>query len=148
MMDNKRFWRGVLRVLVGLFVFVNIFLLNIVLHEFGHYIAAEYYGLEPEIEFELGNLKEISFSLEGVGLASTSFIDNGDGLEIAIVALIGPFFNLLLGIIFLFIFVSFKRIEYLAEIGIIGVVVSIGAFVMNILPMEGVDGSLIFRLFG
>ncbi len=135
-------------ILIGAFVFINVFLLNIVLHEFGHYAAAEHYGLEPEMVFELGNLGEISFSFEGVGLAYTSFIDNGNKEELAVIALMGPFVNLLLGIMFLFMFIRFRKINYLAEIGIIGIVVSIGAFLMNVLPIDGVDGSLIFGLFG
>ena len=138
--------RIVMGILIGAFVFINIFLVNVVLHELGHYAAAEHYGLEPEIEFELGNLGEMGFSFEGVGLAYTSFIDNGNKAEMAVIALMGPFVNLLLGIVFLFIFIKFRKIEYLAEIGIIGVVVSIGAFLMNMLPIEGVDGSLIFGL--
>src|SRR3989344_5248953 len=36
--------------LTGIFVFANSLFLNVLVHEWGHYVAAEQYGLEPKIE--------------------------------------------------------------------------------------------------
>lgn len=145
MIVKRKTLKIVLWILADIFVFVNIFALNVAMHEAGHYLAAEYYGLEPEIKFELE--KDIfSFSFQGTSVASTSFVDNGNKEELTIIALMGPFINLVLGVIFLVIFVL-KKNDYMREIALISAVVSLGSFIMNILPIEGIDGSLIFGVF-
>lgn len=140
--------KSIFSILTMVFIFVNIFLLNVVLHEIGHYVAADYYKLEPKIEFNFEKIGEIfNFSFNGVAIASTSFIDERDNLEIFVVSLMGPFINLILGLIFLMCFIFFRNNKYIGEIALIGFVVSFGSFVMNILPFNGSDGSLIFGLF-
>lgn len=130
--------------LVYLFAFVNVMFLNVILHEGGHYIAAEHYGLEPKIEFNFENLKGMSFGLESISLATTSFNDNGNESELKVIVLMGVFMNLVLGVLFSMVFVFFRRKKYIGEIGLIGVVVSFGSLIMNLLPIQGVDGSFIF----
>ena len=86
--------KKILIVLVYWVVFVNMFFFNVVLHEFGHYLAASSYDLEPKVDFDLGKIEEIfSFRFEGIPIASTSFIDNGNFSQIKIIALMGPFIN-------------------------------------------------------
>ncbi len=133
----------VLWCLVGLFVFVNFFLVNIVVHEWGHYLAAENYGLEPEISFQFENLTSVEFSLEGMNIASTSFIDDGNSGHLSVIALVGPFFNLVLGMSFLVITILSKK-RFIKEIMFVGFIVSVASFLMNMLPFSGSDGSLIF----
>ena len=130
--------------LVYLFVFVNVMFLNVVLHELGHYAAAQSYGLEPKIELNFDNLERISFGLKSISLATTSFNDNGNENELKAIVLMGVFMNLILGVCFSMVFVFFKGKEYIAEIGLIGAVVSLGSLIMNLLPIQGVDGSFIF----
>ena len=146
MIVNKKILKGMFWVLAGVFVFVNAIFLNVVLHELGHYAAAEHYGLEPEIEFNFEKAGDLGFGLESVPLASTSFIDNGNEGELRVIVLMGPFVNLLLGIMFLAGFVFFRGKRFVEEIGLIGMTVSFGSFIMNMLPIQGVDGSLIFGL--
>ncbi len=131
-------WAG-----ICLFAGVNIFLLNVILHEAGHYAAAEHYNLNPEIEFNFENVTKVSFGFEGKTIASTSFIESDDENTMLAIVLMGPFANLILGSIFLFIW-FFTKMD-LKLIGLIGVIVSFSSFVMNLIPLEGADGALIFN---
>ena len=134
-------------VLVCAFVFVNVFLLNVVLHEAGHYAAAAQYGLEPQIEFDIDGVRDaLSFSLESKAIASTSFIDNGNKEELFVIVSMGPFVNLILGLIFMTLFFVFREKNFFAEMILIAGIVSFGAFIMNILPFEGIDGRVMFDL--
>lgn len=144
MIVNKKILKGVMWVLIGAFVFANSLFLNVLVHEFGHYLAAEQYRLEPKMELNLEKMGNLSFGLESVPLASTSFIDNGNKEELAVIVLMGPFMNLLMGIAFLVFFVFLSGRKIVEEIGLIGMSVSFGSFLMNMLPIAGVDGSLIF----
>ena len=145
MMVTKKILKGLFVVLVLAFIFVNMLFLNVVLHEVGHYIAADYYELKPEMKLDFSEIRNAGFNLKSIPLASTSFIDNGNEGELAVVALMGPFVNLLLGALFVFVFVFWREKGwFIGEIGLIGMVVSFGSFIMNMLPMNGVDGSLIF----
>ena len=145
---KKNILKNALVVLVYVFAAVNVFLFNVVLHEYGHFAAADYYGLEPEIEFNLdsiGNLGFNLFSFESKTIASTSFIDNGDEDELLAVVLMGPFANLLFGVVF-FLCLLFLKNYMLKELCIVGGVVSLASFLMNILPLDGGDGGLIFAM--
>ena len=134
-------------VLICAFVFVNVFLLNVVLHEVGHYAAAEHYGLEPEIDFDFNGIEDaLSFSFESRAIASTSFVDNGNREELFVIVSMGPFVNLILSLIFMTLFVVFRKGGFFAEMALIACVVSFGAFAMNILPFEGIDGKIIVDL--
>lgn len=138
------------KVLIGLvfvFLFVNIFLVNIIFHELGHYMTARYYDLEPEMSIEFENIEELSFSFKGVPIASTSFLDNGNRYETALVAFAGPFVNLLFSIGFVLLFFIFKDNFYIKETAIIGFIISLGSCLMNLIPIAGNDGSLILGLF-
>ena len=143
-MKNRTLRTG-LWILIGIVAFVNIVFFNVLIHEAGHYIAAYYYGLEPKISLELSNARGVSFNFEALPLASTSFIDNGDKNELFAVVLFGPFMNLLLSIVFLFVFVSFKR-NWAKDLAIMGFVISLGSFLMNVLPIPGADGAILFGL--
>ena len=136
-------------VLICTFVFVNVFLLNVVLHEVGHYVTAEHYNLEPRIEFDFNGIGDaLSFSFESRAIASTSFVDNGNKEELFFIVSMGPFINLILGLIFMTLFVVFRKKGFFAEMMIIATIVSLGAFVMNILPFEGIDGRVMLDLIG
>jgi hypothetical protein len=141
-----KIWNGILVGVVFVFVFVNIAFINVVLHEWGHFVAADHYGLEPEIEYEFQNMTGVRFSFEGVPIAYTSFLDNGNNLEIIGVALMGPFFNLVLGIAFMFVFIYCKEMWYVKEFGLVGAITSIGSGLMNLLPFSGSDGALVLEL--
>ena len=143
MIVNKKIWKSVFWSLIGIFVFVNVVFLKVILHEFGHYIAAESYGLEPEIELNLESVGDLRFNFEAQPLASTSFLNTRDSLKLFVIVLLGPFMNLILGIVFLVCFV-FLRSNVIREMALIGFIVSMGSFIMNILPFSGSDGSLIF----
>ena len=141
---KEKTWKKMLWVLTYAFLAVNIFLFNVILHEYGHYVAADYYGLNPEIDFEFENVSDsLSFSLESKPIASTSFISNGN--DLFIVTVMGPFMNLILGIIFLFYFLILRNYE-IRVICTIGFVISFMSFVMNLIPVGGSDGSYIFGL--
>ncbi len=129
-------------ILICLFVSLNVFLVNIVLHEAGHYIAAENFGLEPEIKFDFG-VGNLSFGFEGKALASTSFDEPSNRGELFFVSIAGPLVNLIFGIIFsiVYFFVRDSKVRLLI---IICVIVSLISFVMNMLPLWGTDGSIVF----
>jgi len=146
MVNRKDILKAILWGIFCLFIFVNILLINVVLHEYGHYAAANYYDLDPEIKYNFENITGAGFSLKGVPIASTSFIDNGDKNEMVVIASMGPFINLIMGLFFVFLFIIFKDKRLLGEILVIGMIVSLGSFVMNLLPFSGSDGALIFRL--
>ncbi len=146
--EKKGALKNVLLVLVHVFIAVNVFLFNVVLHEYGHFIAADYYGLEPKMEFNLNSFGDLGFSLlsfENRVVASTSFIDNGNAGHLMLVVLMGPFANLLLGVGFL-ICVLFLRNYLLRELCIIGGIVSLASFLMNVIPFSGSDGAFALGL--
>ncbi len=134
---------GIIRLCLYLLIFINGFLLNVVLHEVGHYMAADYYNLEPKIDFDFKSVGNLSFGFKATPIASTSFNEPRTTGELVVVALAGPFFNLILGILFLMIFIFSKK-EIIKELMLICFVISIASFVMNILPLDGADGSLVF----
>ena len=101
---GKKSVKVIFGILIGIFVFANVFLLNVVLHEAGHYWAAEHYALEPEIAFNFENITGAGFSFKSIPIAYTSFLDNGNLYEMGVIALMGPFVNLLLGILFMLVF--------------------------------------------
>ena len=129
-------------------IFINIFIINIAIHELGHYIAADHYNLEPEISFKLENVTNTRFRAENTPLAYTSFNQDENKEHIITIALLGPITNLLMSIIFLIIFVTNKKNNTIQEFSLICIVVSLGSFVMNIIPIEGSDGWLIANLIG
>lgn len=133
----------VLRGGIYFIVFVNVFLLNVILHEAGHYMAAGYYELEPEIEFNFENMGDLGFQLRGISIASTSFNEPESNEELVVIVLLGPLFNFVLAVIFLFIF-AFSKKEMVREIVMIGFVISFASFFMNVIPIDGTDGGLIF----
>ena len=134
------------RLLGFVFVFVNIFFLNVVIHEIGHYVAADYYNLEPKIEFDFGAVGDLGFGFKGTPVASTSFNESDNSGALMAIVLTGPLFNLVLSLIFFSIFVFYRKNKYIKEIVIIGFILSFASFIMNLIPLEGGDGSLIFEL--
>ncbi len=138
--------KEILRALFYLLLFINIFLLNVLGHEFGHYMAADYYGLEPNITLDFGAVGDLGFGFESVPIASTSFNNPNSLFSLVGVILMGPFFNLVLGLIFTFSLFYPRLPNFLKEIMIIGFVTSISSFLMNIVPIGGADGSLLFKL--
>jgi len=137
-------WKGVFWILVYGFIFVNVFFANVVLHEFGHYLAADYYDLRPKIEFNFSEIGNLSFGLDGVALASIRFDLSDNRTDMIVVSLMGPFLNFVFGVIFLIVFVFCENIR-IREIVFMGFVISIGSFLVNMMPMEGVDGGLVFE---
>ncbi len=135
--------KEILRMLIYIIVFVNAFFLNVIIHEIGHYLAADYYELEPEIEFDFGVVGDLGFGLESRPIASTNFIAPLNKIELYSIVLMGPLMNLMLGIAVFFIFVFCKK-EIIREVMIICFIISIASFIMNIVPISGTDGSLVF----
>ena len=127
-------------------MFVNCFVLNVVGHEIGHYLTARHYNLEPEIDFEWNNLSDLGFELGGIPLASTSFDDPKDERVLANVVAAGPLFNFALCILFALLFVYCRNKEYLREVILIGFILSFASFLMNLIPIDGSDGSLLWEL--
>ncbi|MDO8508361.1 MAG: hypothetical protein Q7S27_01610 [Nanoarchaeota archaeon] len=138
--------KGIIQILGYSLIFVNIFFLNVIVHEIGHYLTAEHYNLEPEIEFDFGSVGDSGFGFSGTPIASTSFNEPNNGDVLAAIVLTGPLFNLILGVIFFMIFVFYRDNEYIREVVIIGFIVSISSFLMNLIPIEGSDGSLLLGL--
>lgn len=125
-------------VVLGLF-FGIVFAFNVGAHEFGHSLAAEYYGLHPQMRFHFSALGNASFGFEGIPLATTVFDVPEEKEEHLVIVLLGPFLNFILGCYF-FVLGAWGR-GRIRELCLIGGVVSLGAFVMNILPFGGSDGA-------
>lgn len=143
-MKNKKVMGYVLWVLIYVFVAVNVFVVNVVFHEVGHFVAAEHYGLRPVIEFDMNNVENnFSLSLESKPIASTKFLKTESEDDLFVITLIGPLMNLLIGLVFLFSLLMFKTYE-IKELCFIGVVLSFVSFVMNMIPVSGSDGIYIF----
>ena len=143
---NKLYLNGVLLMLLTLFVGVNVFLLNVIIHEAGHYVAADYYSLDPEIEFDLESVRDsFNFSLESKSVASTRFLKTEDSSSLFVITLMGPFMNLLLGILFL-ISLLFSEKFLIRQFNILGVIISFMSFIMNIIPIVGSDGYYLFGI--
>ena len=136
----------IVRLLGFVFIFANFFLLNVFIHEAGHYIAADYYNLEPEIEFDFGAVGDLGFGFEGTPIASTSFNEPENNSGLMVIVLTGPLFNLILSLLFFNGFIFYRNNKYIKEIVIIGFILSFASFIMNLIPIEGSDGSLIFEL--
>lgn len=140
---KKKVLKKILRILIFVVVSLNVFLLNVVMHEIGHYLIANYHDLKPEIELNIENIGDLGFSLEEKTIASTSFNSpNSENILIAI-SFMGPVMNLVLGVAFsiFFMLVSNKKTKL---IFLVGIIISLLSFVTNLLPFEGTDGNIIF----
>ena len=145
-MGMKDIWKRIFWTLIFLFIGINIFILNVIVHEFGHYAAADYYDLAPKIEFDFENATKVGFGFEGITIASTSFIESNNEDTMLAIVLIGPFMNLVLGVICLFAY--FFSMGNLKLFSLISMIISFSSFITNMLPIEGTDGALIFRGIG
>lgn len=131
-----------------IFVSVNLFLVNVVMHEEAHYLAAVFYELEPEISFEFQNITGAGFGFDGVPLASTRFSESESVEEMIVVVGMGPFINLFLGAVFFFFFVFMKGDGFIRDCFFLGFLVSLGSVLMNLLPLGGSDGVFLVELLG
>jgi len=126
--------------------FLVSFMGNVYLHELGHYAAADHFGLNPEIKWE--NIEAgWSFRFETKAVAYTEFDKSDSDIEMFVVALTGPLVNLVLGLIFLSIYVLKKDNVYVRMLVLTALVPCIFSFLMNVLPFNGTDGEFILNLF-
>ena len=122
------------------------FIFNVALHEFGHYLGALYFELNPSFELDFVKYGNANYGLAGFSVASTSFDIPDFVEEEAFVILLGPFMNLILCFIFSVLLVYEKKNYDLRFIFILGSITSIVSFFMNLIPIEGNDGWHLFRL--
>lgn len=122
---------------------------NIVLHELGHFMAANYFELNPELHiFE----QESSVASAAAAFSPSFYVSyDSPAMEIsridAIIAFAGPFANLLFLLILCFIYFkssakrrSFWRLFFIA----LALPAAVSAF-LNLAPIGYSDGSVIFE---
>jgi len=132
-----------IKIIVFVFIFLISFIGNVYFHEGGHYLAAEMFGLRPSLEVaSIDN--SLNYILESKPITSVSF-DEAGKIETFIIGLLGPLINLLISIIFLIIYLA-NRNDYVKMVSLTGFIPSIMSFVVNILPFNGTDGSVLLSL--
>lgn len=137
---------GTLLVSVIIATFIVSMMLNIVLHELGHYGVAKYYGLEPIMNFSPNSSTSIKAYIFKFGpIASTSYNNGATTQQNFMVVAMGPYVHLLLSIIFLIGLIHFKdnRFKFLM---LTAFVVSACLFILNLVPFKGTDGYQLFQL--
>lgn len=123
--------------------------INIGLHEFGHYAVANEYDLEPKMNFEFNEPEA------GALFYTTSFYTeytapaNELTEKDANIAFAGPAVNiiisLLLGLGYLIIPKNTPRKRLVATILMLFMIPSILSVIVNLIPLSGTDGSMIFQ---
>lgn len=121
-------------------------LFNIVLHEAGHYAAANYYGAEPKIIYNVTE-SGFGFALNGKPVAETVYSAKTAPSQDFWIALAGPAVNFALALcIFLFLsVVRLKNMTFKIMLQLFAAV-SVLAFFLNAMPAGGTDGFVILNL--
>ncbi len=133
--------------------FVLATVINVPLHEVGHYIAADSYGNSPEFHFfekeEFVNENGVQTSaavLAYVSYFSDSIIFTN---EDATIAFAGPFVNFLLAMLGIALFVAYRKKNIYVNVGLmVFIILSTVAFASNLIPVAGSDGSVILSVIG
>ena len=120
---------------------------NAILHEVGHYITADHYGLEPRMYlFDNGQGTGFSFVNQNfyVTYNKPAKIDNS---KMELITFAGPAVNILLSIvstIALCVTPKRKRLTRLALL-IIATISALSA-IFNLIPTQGSDGETLLKL--
>ncbi len=96
---------------ISFFTIVSSVMLNVYLHELGHYAVADYYGLDPEMHIS----GVVEMGSEGVRMnlnpeAYVRYRDPGDTWKNILITAAGPFMNLVLLGFFVALQISLRRI--------------------------------------
>jgi len=110
---------------------------NVAIHEAGHYVVAEAFGLQPRIGFENG----VGFIWNNAPIAYTSYI-GGTQLQDVLISLAGPLANLL---VFAAAVLFYRRLNALnAQAIMLAIaVIALLSFFSNIVPVSGSDGAVL-----
>ena len=125
--------------------------LNIVVHELGHFAVASALDFQPNMEFAA----PVNFSDKGVltvnpEIAFTSYITATPDYNVsdALVAIAGPLANLLLAGLLMLVYFRIpihRRTGIVPMIFIFFIVPAIVAGVTNLIPINPIDGYILFK---
>lgn len=117
-------------------------LLNIVVHEVGHFSAAQSCGFDPKVSVhnESRSVGQVNYLVPTV---STSYFTTPNADNDTLIALAGPAANLMVAAA---AFIGFKTSKYKTLCIILLFTASISALI-NLAPFQGADGAVIFSAF-
>ncbi len=114
--------------------------LNIAIHEAGHYAVAGLFGLQPKMGFEGG----AGFIWNNEPIAYTIYI-GGTQIQDALISAAGPLANFLV-FIFSVLFCRKSKNFNLQLVLLALSIVALLSFVSNIIPSSGSDGEVLVKL--
>jgi membrane-associated protease RseP (regulator of RpoE activity) len=138
--------------------------INVVAHEYGHYKVAQYYDLNPKMNLPINDLKDVkslSFYMSDDFRAYVSFDATGTNRQDLFVTFAGPAINLLLSLLIIFVYFllvyrlkksnKFYKKNYLILLALDAIFISllipcVLSFLINMLPITGSDGLVIYEL--
>jgi len=128
---------------------VGSFTLNVYIHEYGHFLAAKHYDLQPEIHFEepVSTGNKFSFFTPR---AFTSYISDTQEItaEDAVIAFAGPLVNLAFALFVTAIYFLIPKRKRTFAVQTALAMIAIPAyisFIINLLPMGYSDGTIIIE---
>ncbi len=133
--------------LIGGVLIVSL-LFNVYIHELGHFAVASAFNLNPELHID-GAARGLAFAMNGEPIAWTAYSSISTKLQDIYVTMAGPIANLLLSAMLgltYFIVPKRKRKILIQLLFITAILPAIMAFVGNIIPTAGNDGSILLSL--
>lgn len=144
MKKYERMLLGIGKFLAVSFIFLFLaYNINVYAHEYGHYIAASYFGLEPEIYFSdyPNDVTSVSKFPEG----AITYLNPNNNIKLALIALAGPLINLSFLLIGFYIFFKTPQNSVYEYISILFIITAGLAFLANIWPYGHTDGMQIIE---
>ncbi len=138
--------RELLRYLaLGIFIIFLSLFSNVVLHEIGHFFVADMLDMNPSIHLESPiSITGHHVSSNRFAYVSYSSYFPGVALQDVLIAAAGPIVNAIMALICAgLLFVNYKN-KTASYILLLFLVVSVLSCVINLIPLSGSDGSVIF----
>jgi len=126
---------------LGLILFASLFG-NIAVHEFGHWMVAEHYGLSPQMHFgeTLDGEKASLFSASFFTTYSAPVCSNQD----LFVTLAGPMANIVMAVLFTLLYFKMpKKTFKINMLFLVMVIPAVLSAMVNLLPLPLSDGATI-----
>jgi Zn-dependent protease len=141
----KKFLFALIFAVLALFVSLAA---NVYFHELGHFAAASFYGLEPEVSFISLTSEASLYSLNSEALAYTTYAAPSSVAKDFIITIAGPLVNILFTAAFYGLYRLAKaKDNFILEMTFVAVTLtSVLSVVTNLIPVIGSDGYVLRSL--
>jgi len=130
------------------FLLLGSLLANIYIHEYGHFVVADHYELEPEMHFEAITFDSNSKLNFYSPAAYTSYSSHGYALtsQDMSIAFAGPLFNLFFALFVCGLYLAIpkkRRTFWLQAVFAVLAIPAFASFAINMMPLGYSDGAII-----